>query len=1191
MRILQLGCRYAGKSSAGNTILNREEFELKRTAQCVKRQGEVAGRHITVVEAPGWWSNVPVEENTELLKQEIVLSVSLCPPGPHAVLLIICVDIPFKRNDRSILEGYLKLLTDRVWSHTIVLFTCGDCLGDIPIEQHIESEGEELQWLVKKCGNRYHVLNNKHRSDVTQVTELLEKIEEMVAAKSGRHFEMDRKILQEVQKRRRADEERAKERMIKLQKQKESIRSWIYNSHHLSELRIVLLGNRDVGKSSAGNTILNREEFELKRTAQCVKRHGEVAGRRITVVEAPGWWKNQPLEENTELLKQEIVLSVSLCPPGPHAVLLIIRVDSDFKRNDRSILGGYLKLLTDTVWSHTIVLFTCGDWLGDTPIEQHIETEGKELQWLVEKCGNRYHVLNNKNRSDDTQVTELLEKIEEMVAANSGRHFEVNRKILQEVEDKRRAEKKRVKEMKMNVRRQRDNIRSQMGYSHCPSEMRIVLLGNRHSGKSSAGNTILNREEFELKRTAQCVKRHGEVAGRHVTVVEAPGWWINIPVEENTELLNQDIILSVSLCSPGPHAVLLIKRVDTVFKRNYRDILEGYLNILTDTVWSHTIVLFTCGDCLGDTPIEQLIESEGKELQWLVEKCGNRYHVFNNKNRSDDTQVTELLEKIEEMVAANSGWHFELDKKILQEVEERRRAEEKREKERNKQKNRRSWMSMTESNSGERPFRQQLRPLAPHSINPFCRSEIDIQKWFQSMGFPFNMVREWISGEGPFRPQLRLLGPHSLDSEIDIQKWFQSMEFPFNTIANVIGERKDLWGRSVQTTIKTSGKVSQHGISTRQTNMHRRQHTEYKFEEVKFESSTSLFGLENRPSSASSYMSMKKDYSAVSPDPSEVSIKWVWSMDNPGNFSGPLPYDHQRFGLENRPSSASSYMSMKKNYSAVSQCPSEVSMKTDWSMNNPGNFSGSFPYDHQRFGLENRPTSASSYMSMKTEYSAASPVPSEVSIQTDWSMNNPENFSGSLPYDRQRFGLENRPTSASSYMSMKTEYSAVSPVPSEVSIQTDCLMDNPGNFSGPLPYDHQRCGLENRPTSASSYMSMKTEYSAASPVPSEVSIKMEWSMDKPGNFSGSLPYDHQRFPLGMSPAPSSLSIKSEYKIDEPPLFSKSPSKDQTPVHSPKQSDSKLNHGQDQRAVEDTRKKTVDLHQARKSESTIGSRLV
>ncbi|KAL1246673.1 hypothetical protein QQF64_034396, partial [Cirrhinus molitorella] len=109
------------------------------------------------------------------------------------------------------------------------------------------------------------------------------------------------------------------------------------------------------------------------------------------------------------------------------------------------------------VWSHTIVLFTGGDSLLDTSIEQHIESEGQDLQWLLDKCGNRYHVLNNQNRSDHTQIKELLEKIEETVAQNNSCHFEIDRRILQEMKEKRRAEE-RMKRMK----KQRKNIRSQM---------------------------------------------------------------------------------------------------------------------------------------------------------------------------------------------------------------------------------------------------------------------------------------------------------------------------------------------------------------------------------------------------------------------------------------------------------------------------------------------------------------------------------------------------------------------------------------------------------------------------------------------------------------------------------------------------------------------------------------------------------
>uniref|UniRef100_A0A8C2PRF8 AIG1-type G domain-containing protein n=1 Tax=Cyprinus carpio TaxID=7962 RepID=A0A8C2PRF8_CYPCA len=540
-----MGYRAAGKSTTGNSILGREEFDLKRSAQCVRRHGEVADRHITIIEAPGWWRSYTVEKSPELLKQEIVLSVSLCPPGPHAVLLIIRVDDRFKESHRKALQGHLDLLGERVWSHTIVLFTHGDSLLDTSIEQHIESEGEDLQWLLDKCGNRYHLLNNQKRSDDTQIKELLEKIDETVAQNNGCHFQIDRKILQEIKERRRAEEERSEERMKRMKKQSENIRSQMSEAQHLSELRIVLMGYRAAGKSSTGNSILGREEFDSKRSAQCVRRHGEVADRHITVIEAPGWWRNYTVEESPELLKQEIVLSVSLCPPGPHAVLLIIRVDTRFKEINRKSVQGHLYLLGERVWSHTVVLFTCGDSLLDTSIEQHIESEGEDLQWLLDKCGNRYHVLNNKNRIDETQIKELLEKIEETVAQNNGCHFEINRQLLQEIKERRRAEEERAEKRMKRMKKQSENIRSQMK-AQCLSELRIVLMGHKLAGKSSTGNSILGREEFDSKRSAQCVRRHGEVADRHITVIEAPGWWRNYTVEDSSELLKHEIGLNVS---------------------------------------------------------------------------------------------------------------------------------------------------------------------------------------------------------------------------------------------------------------------------------------------------------------------------------------------------------------------------------------------------------------------------------------------------------------------------------------------------------------------------------------------------------------------------------------------------------------------------------------------------------------------
>ncbi|XP_069055156.1 uncharacterized protein [Lepisosteus oculatus] len=667
IRIVLLGGRWPGKSSAGNTILGREEFDTKReTEECVKRQGEVAGRQITVVDTPGWdvWL---MGNDPQQTRQEIVKIVSLCPPGPHTLLLVINVN---SYTDWRSVKEHLELLSERVWRHTIVLFTWGDRLGDTTIE----GRGKELQCLVEKCGNRYHVLNNKNRGDRTQVTELLEKIEHMVAGKSDCCYEIEEKDLQEMEEKFKTlgikERQRTEELLQKtLGPQLPPKREGQADSHEapqcLSEIRIVLLGGRWPGKSSAGNTILGREEFDTKReTEECVKRQGEVAGRQITVVDTPGWdvWL---MGNDPQQTRQEIVKIVSLCPPGPHTLLLVINVNS---YTDWRSVKEHLELLSERVWRHTIVLFTWGDRLGDTTIEGR----GKELQCLVEKCGNRYHVLNNKNRGDRTQVTELLEKIEHMVAGKSDCCYEIEEKDLQEMEEKFKTlgikERQRTEELlQKTLGPQLPPKREGQADSHeAPqrlSEIRIVLLGERRSDKSSAGNTILGREEFETKRgTEECVKRQGEVAGRQITVVDTPGWdlWLK---RNDPQQIRQEIVKIVSLCPPGPHALLLV--IDLDLFTDWISVKE-HLELLSERVWRHTIVLFIWGVRLGDTTIE----GRGKELQCLVEKCGNRYHVLNYKNRDDRTQVTELLEKIEHMVAGNYRLYFTTDiKEINTELE------------------------------------------------------------------------------------------------------------------------------------------------------------------------------------------------------------------------------------------------------------------------------------------------------------------------------------------------------------------------------------------------------------------------------------------------------------------------------------------------------------------------------------------
>ena len=66
-----------------------------------------------------------------------------------------------------------------------------------------------------------------------------------------------------------------------------------------------------------------------------------------------------------ELDKQEIVCNVISVSPGTLCFFLVIDVSLAFRETQR-ISVEHLELLDERVWRHTIVLFTRGDWLGDT---------------------------------------------------------------------------------------------------------------------------------------------------------------------------------------------------------------------------------------------------------------------------------------------------------------------------------------------------------------------------------------------------------------------------------------------------------------------------------------------------------------------------------------------------------------------------------------------------------------------------------------------------------------------------------------------------------------------------------------------------------------------------------------------------------------------------------------------------------
>lgn len=178
-RLLILGGPQSGKTSTANTILGDEVFDAgTETTHSNVGQTEIYGRRVTVVDTPPWAIPSDPEENTEadnddnagaesdspaqpapsLDSEGPCMGAILCPPGPHAILLVVSVTQPFTDIQRRAAEDQLGALGGGTWRYSMVVFTGMDKLPNgVFIEEHIANTGESLQWLVERCGSRYNV--------------------------------------------------------------------------------------------------------------------------------------------------------------------------------------------------------------------------------------------------------------------------------------------------------------------------------------------------------------------------------------------------------------------------------------------------------------------------------------------------------------------------------------------------------------------------------------------------------------------------------------------------------------------------------------------------------------------------------------------------------------------------------------------------------------------------------------------------------------------------------------------------------------------------------------------------------------------------------------------------------------------------------------------------------------------------
>uniref|UniRef100_A0A4W6DVW9 AIG1-type G domain-containing protein n=1 Tax=Lates calcarifer TaxID=8187 RepID=A0A4W6DVW9_LATCA len=346
--------------------------------------------------------------------------------------------------------------------------------------------------------------------------------------------------------------------------------------------RIVLLGKSDDRKTRLGNSIIGNQEAHFQKYSpgnHCVVSYGDWKGKSVTVVKAPNIFS---LPE--EMVKHEMKSCVTLCPPGPNVLLLLVK-PSTFTEKKRQKLKFILSLFGHNALKHSMVVMT----------REVIESDS--LNKLLQECeGRQYNMFENEQRL-------LMKKVGNIVRHNK-------ETFLTFTEDTK------------------------------PS-LNLVLCGRRGAVKTSAAKAILGQTELHsVSTSSECVKHQGEVCGRWVSLVELPALY-----GKPQEAVMEESFRCISLCDPeGVHAFILVLPVGPLTDEDKGE-LETIQNTFSSPVNDFTMILFTVVSDPTAPAVGNFLR-ENKKIQELCQSCGGRSVVLNIKDKQQIPELLDDVERV-----------------------------------------------------------------------------------------------------------------------------------------------------------------------------------------------------------------------------------------------------------------------------------------------------------------------------------------------------------------------------------------------------------------------------------------------------------------------------------------------------------------------------------------------------------------